>query len=342
MSARRADADRSLRRFVRVVEEFGTVAQMKTRAGIGRSHRHRGFLGPAQGNFPNRSFWPRAASARWTGRFGRTILCPWVAMRLNGSTEDCEMGKGFDGAGFVKDIGILLVHAYDGARRATTPGLVGSAIENPVRSLLATVLPSGLSVGTGCVVDSYGTASRQMDIVLHERDICPVYRVNDTPEATYFPCEGVVAVGEIKATIDGPKLEDSFEKIESVKTLRRHWEEFQPTVRGEKRFRSYGIAANVVGVRSANENEERERDEVFGFVLAGTSRLKPETLVQRYENRARENGAGFVSERASDHGRRIRASVRLGWKRTGNSETVIPHRRSSWVLRGCGELQSSD
>ena len=203
------------------------------------------------------------------------------------------MGKGFDGAGFVKDIGILLVHAYDGARRATTPGLVGSAIENPVRSLLATVLPSGLSVGTGCVVDSYGTASRQMDIVLHERDICPVYRVNDTPEATYFPCEGVVAVGEIKATIDGPKLEDSFEKIESVKTLRRHWEEFQPTVRGEKRFRSYGIAANVVGVRSANENEERERDEVFGFVLAGTSRLKPETLVQRYENRARENGAGL-------------------------------------------------
>ena len=202
------------------------------------------------------------------------------------------MAREFDAAEFVKDIGILLVHAYDGARRATTPGLVGSAIENPVRSLLATVLPSGLSVGTGCVVDSYGTASRQMDIVLYERDICPVYRVNDTPEATYFPCEGVVAVGEIKATIDGSKLDDSFEKIESVKTLRRHWEEFQPTVQGEKRYRNYGIAANIAGIRSEHENEERERDEVFGFVLAGTSRLKPESLVQRYENRARSHGAG--------------------------------------------------
>ena len=202
------------------------------------------------------------------------------------------MDRTFDAAGFVKDIGVLLVHAYGGARKATTPGLVGSAIENPVRRLLSSVLPRGLSVGTGCVVDSYGRTSRQMDIVLYERDICPVFRVNDTPEATYFPCEGVVAVGEVKAGIDGPKLEDSFEKIASVKSLTRHVQEFQPTVPREKRFRKYGIAASAVGIRSENENEEREQNEVFGFVLAGTSRMKPETLVQKYENRARRNGAG--------------------------------------------------
>ena len=202
------------------------------------------------------------------------------------------MDRRFDSAEFVKDIGVLLVHAYEGARRATTPGLVGSAIENPVRSLLATVLPNGLSVGTGCVVDSYGTASRQIDVVLYERDICPVYRVNDTAEATYFPCEGVVAVGEIKAVIDGPKLDDAFEKIESVKTLKRYWEEFHATVHGEKRYRKYGVAGDIAGIRSEDENEELEQNEVFGFVLAGTSKLKPETLVQRYEKRARENGAG--------------------------------------------------
>ena len=202
------------------------------------------------------------------------------------------MDRTFNAAEFIKDIGVLLVHAYDGARQATTPGLVGSAIENPVRNLLATVLPSGLSVGTGCVVDSYANTSRQMDIVLYERDICPVYRVNDTPEATYFPCEGVVAVGEVKAAIDGLKLDDAFEKIESVKALQRYWEEFQPTVPREKRYRQYGIAGNVAGIRSANENEERERNEIFGFVLAGTSKLRPESVVQRYENRAKNKGAG--------------------------------------------------
>ena len=43
------------------------------------------------------------------------------------------MRREFDVAGFVDDIGLLLVHAYDAARKATTPGLVGTAIENPVR-----------------------------------------------------------------------------------------------------------------------------------------------------------------------------------------------------------------
>ena len=203
------------------------------------------------------------------------------------------MDRTFDAAQFVKDIGMLLVHAYDGARKATTPGLVGSAIENPVRNLLASVLPRGLSVGTGCVIDSYGSTSRQMDVVLYERDICPVFRVNDTPEATYFPCEGVVAVGEVKAAIDGAKLDDAFEKIASVKALKRHWDEIQPTVPRKKSYRNYGITVTVAGIRSTNEDEEREQNEVFGFVLAGTSALKPESLVQRYEKRGRTNdGAG--------------------------------------------------
>ena len=122
------------------------------------------------------------------------------------------------------------------------------------------------------MVDSYGTASRQIDVVLYERDTCPVYRVNDTAETTYFPCEGVVAVGEIKAVIDGPKLDDAFEKIESVKTLRRYWEQFHATVHGEKRYRKYGVAGDIAGIRSEDENEELERNEVFGFVLAGTSK----------------------------------------------------------------------
>ena len=201
------------------------------------------------------------------------------------------MDSTFDAAEFVKDIGVLLVHAYDGARKATTPGLVGSAIEKPVRRLLSSVLPRGLSIGTGCVVGSYGKTSRQMVIVLYERDICPVYCVNDTPEATYFPCEGVVAVGEVKAAINGPKLDDSFDKIESVKALRRHWDEFQSTVPQEKSYRNYGIGATIAGIKSANENEEREQNEIFGFVLTGTSKLKPESLVKRYENRAKTNGA---------------------------------------------------
>ena len=67
----------------------------------------------------------------------------------------------------------------------------------PVRHRLEQILSRGIAVGSGCVIDSYGNVSRQQDVVLYEREICPVFSINDTPEARYCPCEGVIAVGEV-------------------------------------------------------------------------------------------------------------------------------------------------
>ena len=115
---------------------------------------------------------------------------------------------------FVATVGESLVSQFDSARRlATTPGLVGEAMETPVRDKLEQILPRGIAVGSGCVIDTYGNTSRQMDIVLYERDICPVFTVNDTPATTYYPCEGVVAVGEVKSSFNKAKLRDAFDKI---------------------------------------------------------------------------------------------------------------------------------
>ena len=163
------------------------------------------------------------------------------------------MQNTFDSANYVKDVGERLVTAYKGARKTTTPGLVGSAIENSVRCELECLLPRGISVGTGCVIDSYKKTSRQIDVVLYERDICPVFRVNNTPEATYYPCEGVIAVGEIKSILNSTSLEDAFKKIESVKTLKRYWETYKPEKLGTgevKSYRNYGIPATIAGIKS--------------------------------------------------------------------------------------------
>ena len=72
------------------------------------------------------------------------------------------------------------------------------------------------------MIDSYGGTSRQQDVVLYERDICPVFSINRTPQTTYYPCEGVIAAGEIKSLLDRDSLEDAFKKVASVKALRRH------------------------------------------------------------------------------------------------------------------------
>ena len=73
------------------------------------------------------------------------------------------MIRNFDAAGFVKDVGEELVRAFEAARRATTSPLVGDAMETPVRNRLEQLLPRGIGVGSGCVIDTQGTTSRQLD-----------------------------------------------------------------------------------------------------------------------------------------------------------------------------------
>ena len=134
-------------------------------------------------------------------------------------------------------------------------------------------------MGTGCVIDTYGNTSRQIDVVLYERGICPAFRVNyDDPKATYYPCEGVIAVGEIKSVIGKKELEDSFAKIASVKSLRRNFElPKYPDHKGRRLFgyRKYGERAGAIrndiisAVNYGPNNSEGSK--IYGFILADKS-----------------------------------------------------------------------
>ena len=193
------------------------------------------------------------------------------------------MDERFDPERFVRRIGERLVDEFQDAKAATTPSIVGSAAEQPVRDQLEQVLPRGVEVGEGCVIDSYGGTSRQQDVILYERDICPVFSINKTPQTTYYPCEGVIAVGEIKSSLDGSSLKDAFDKVASVRRLRRHTvHDFMPhptTGAPIPLYRNYLSARldEITRVDEAEGSEERMR--IFAFVLAGDSRVKHETLL---------------------------------------------------------------
>ena len=105
------------------------------------------------------------------------------------------MDKTFDSAKFVRSVGASLVAEFEKARSATTPELVASAMETAARRQLGQILPSGVGVGTGCVIDTYGNTSRQIDVILYERGICPAFRVNyDDPKPESTEGEGIRGV----------------------------------------------------------------------------------------------------------------------------------------------------
>ena len=200
------------------------------------------------------------------------------------------MDDTFDSAQFVRNVGASLVTAFENARTATTPELVASAMETAARKQVEQILPSGVAVGTGCVIDTLGSTSRQMDVILYERDICPVFRVNaDDPKAAYYPCEGVIAVGEIKSVIGKKELEDSFAKISSVKALKRNYEHPKyPDHNGRKLYgyRRYGEGAgalrnNIISPVNYGPNNA-EGSKVCGFILGDKSAVSVETLKGHY------------------------------------------------------------
>ncbi len=196
------------------------------------------------------------------------------------------MQNSFDSKEFVNRAGRNLVVAFDNARQlATTPELVGDAMEYPVVEQLGQILPNGIGIGSGCVIDTKGATSRQMDVVLYERDICPVFCVNNSPETTYYPCEGVIAVGEVKSRIGKTQLEDAFEKMRSVKSLKRNFDAPKlPSHKGRKVFewRRYGQTAPREIVDLNYNPADDYFNDIFGFVLAGDLEVKAETMLRHY------------------------------------------------------------
>jgi len=179
------------------------------------------------------------------------------------------MKNSFNPGEFVRNIGHDLVRDFGRARQATTPELVGDAMEQPVRDRLEQVLPKGIAVGSGCVIDTSGGTSRQMDVVLYEKEQCPVFCINDSPETTYYPCESVLAVGEVKSTIGKKELADCFRKIGSVKSLRRA---FQRTESGQHIGRPYGEFGSTTAY--GFELDHTNIGDVFGFIVAEKSSIQ--------------------------------------------------------------------
>ncbi len=204
------------------------------------------------------------------------------------------MRKTFDIDEFITRIGTRLVEQFQDAQAATSPSAVGEAMEQPIRDQLEQIFPRGIGVGSGFIIDSNGATSQQTDVVLYEKEICPVFSVNNTPGTTFYPCEGVIAVGQVKSVISRTKLEEEFRKIASVKRLQRSpVHDFMPhptTGAPIVLERSYGNmqTPSVIDVR--DNSKSGETGQILGFIIAGSVQMNPDTLMKSFLEFTRETG----------------------------------------------------
>lgn len=104
------------------------------------------------------------------------------------------------------------------------PTAKGDGTELHWLTMLQSRLPARYRAERAFVIDADGNRSDQTDIVIHDRQFCPV--LLDTAGGIHVPAESVYAILEVKQDLTKAQIEYAGEKIASVRRLRRTSAEF--------------------------------------------------------------------------------------------------------------------
>lgn len=122
--------------------------------------------------------------------------------------------------GLLKEVGGEVERSLSAARTLIAHSAEkGGASEEIWRLLLRKHLPRRYQVDTGFVVDSSGTFSEQIDVVVFDRQYSPL--VFEVGARKIFPAESVYAAFEVKQTIDAELIRYARQKVGCVRSLHR-------------------------------------------------------------------------------------------------------------------------
>lgn len=99
-------------------------------------------------------------------------------------------------------------------------GELGIAREEILRRFLRDNLPHRYEVSSGFVFDSSGEISQQLDIIIADALVAPRFEVPGS--IRFYPCESVVAVGQVKTHVSSRReMWDAIDNLRSVSLLDR-------------------------------------------------------------------------------------------------------------------------
>ncbi|MGE3805449.1 MAG: DUF6602 domain-containing protein [Gemmataceae bacterium] len=120
----------------------------------------------------------------------------------------------------------LLRHTGDRLAHDLAQGLIphrgeqGRVREEYIRGFLRRNLPRRFEVTTGFVFDSSGRISGQLDVIVADSQVAPRFEL--AGDVCFYPCECVVAVGQVRSRCDSEaKFLDAIENLRSASSLDR-------------------------------------------------------------------------------------------------------------------------
>jgi len=151
----------------------------------------------------------------------------------------------------------------------THDGVMGEVNEAHFINILRKYLPNRYAVDTAIIIDSNGTTSDQIDVVIYDMQYTPT--LLDQQKHRYVPAEAVYAVFEVKPTINKDYLIYAGNKAKSVRSLERTSIEI-PHAGGKYQAKPlFPITAGIVAIKIdwidgfAGETFQRNYSELTGL-----------------------------------------------------------------------------
>ena len=190
------------------------------------------------------------------------------------------MKSTFDPKEYMKSLGVDLVNAFDKAGQTTHPHSVGSGREKSIKDQLKRVLPAGIGVGSGFVIDSYGNTSTQCDIIIYEEQFALRFAPNDDDLYTYYNCENVIAVGQVKSDASIADVRDAIKNLKCVSELKRFQELCNPF--GDMVSSHRGYLNGISGIGTVDEQfdpEHKSTDRIFTFFICKSFKTPADSIL---------------------------------------------------------------
>ena len=187
------------------------------------------------------------------------------------------MNNQFSTQEYVRMLGKELVFEFDKAGMTTHPHAVGSGRENSARMKLKNILPAGVGVGSGFVIDSFGNTSQQCDIILYEENFSMKFIVNEDQANTYYNCESVIAVGEVKSVASMTEVKDAVKKLSKVNQLKRYNDDGY----NYRKYLSATAIRNCLGDEKIEYNSDGDTlKQIFTFLLCQELNAKTYSIIK--------------------------------------------------------------
>jgi hypothetical protein len=99
-------------------------------------------------------------------------------------------------------------------------GQTGGEVEEILRKFLNEHMPQRFRAASAFLIDTENAVSKQCDVAIYDAMGSPVLRSTSTQQI--LPVDHVAAVIEVKSSLNKEQLSDAFEKIASVKRLKKN------------------------------------------------------------------------------------------------------------------------